>query len=176
MPSIAAVAFAFPVSIGLGMLVVGPRPSRVRLGTGVVVDQLVFHTLFSFFGPAGTGSATLGTGMHTHHGAPTLTLSTPAESLTAAMIVAHLAAAVLAYALLRWGIRAVDRALRAVIMAVLRALDAPRAPVVRPRSPATAVQYVLPPLGGLAQRLELRRGPPHSSFASAFQRAAANAA
>jgi len=38
------------------------------------------------------------------------------------------------------------------------------------------VQYVLPPLGGLAQRLELRRGPPHSSFASAFQRAAANAA
>ncbi len=159
-PSIAAVAIALPVSIGLGMLIVGPRPGRARLAAGVIVDQLVFHTLFSFFGAAGAGSATHSVGAHAHHGTATLELSAAAESLTAPMLLAHAGAAVLAYALLRWGLHSVEAAVRAVVIAVLQALDAPRPLAPTPVSPATARQFVLPRLGGLAQRLELRRGPP----------------
>lgn len=159
-PSTAAVALALPISIALGMLVIGPRPSRVRLAAGVVVDQVVFHTLFSFFGAAGAGSATHSSGAHAHHSAATLELSAAAESMSALMVIAHVGAAVVAYALLRWGIHSIESALRAIVVAVMQALDAPRPLAPQLDSPAAVRQFVLPPLGGLTQRLELRRGPP----------------
>lgn len=168
-PSTAALATALVVSGLVGMLVIGARPSSPRLLMGVAIDQAIFHSLFSFFA-AGAAGATNSTGAHAAHTAtPLLTtplalatpLSTAHHAASWPMALNHVAAGVVAFLLLRFGIDAISRAVRSLALRVAALLrDAPAA-VVLPRKPRLApAALALPPLGGILDRLELRRGPP----------------
>jgi hypothetical protein len=152
-PSTAALATALVVSGLVGMFVIGARPSSPRILIGVAIDQAIFHSLFSFFAGAAAGTAAVGTaGAHAAHSAP-LSLASPA--------VATHGGASLPMALTHVAAGAVARVVRSLALRVATLLrDAPAA-VPLPRTPRLAsAALVLPRLGGILQRLELRRGPP----------------
>ncbi|MER3388958.1 MAG: hypothetical protein RJQ01_02890 [Microcella sp.] len=164
-PSIAALATALVTSGLVGMLVIGARPSSPRILIGVAIDQAIFHSLFSFFAAAGASGTALGVvGSHAAHGAP-LSLVAPAtaahHTASGPMVFTHIAAGAAAFLLVRFGLGALARALRTLALRVAAALrDAP-AVVPLPRAPRFApAAPIVPPLGGILERLELRRGPP----------------
>ena len=122
-PSVVAVAGALLVSMVLGMVVVGQRLTRARVAAGVVLDQLVFHSLFSFFGASGAITVATAGDHHSGHGMLDLTIAASPAASTAAMVVSHLGAAVIAYALLRRGVVALASIVSALSIALLRALE-----------------------------------------------------
>lgn len=165
-PSTAALATALVASGLVGMIVIGARPSSSRILIGVAIDQAIFHSLFSFFaaGSAAGAAAASPVGAHAAHTAPlALTIPTVAAHHTATlpMALTHVAAGVVAFLLVRFGIDAIARVARSLALRVAALLrDAPAA-VPLPRAPRLApAALALPPLGGILQRLELRRGPP----------------
>lgn len=114
-PHAVVIMLAMAVSIPLCTALSGVRLSRSRLVAAVLSSQMVLHGLFEFF-PARQAATRL-TGSeepsaHAHHG-PEAPLSLPADPQAhlhaglsepeAAMIAAHLAAALLTYGLLRRG-------------------------------------------------------------------------
>ena len=160
-PSVVAIAGALLVSMVLGMVVVGRRLTRARVAAGVVLDQLVFHSLFSFFGASGASTVATAGGHHSGHGMLELTIATSPAASTAAMVVSHLGAAVIAYAMLRRGVVALASIVSSLSIALLRALEptlalaAPPAPL-RLRARRHHVAHTFDAL----VRLPDRRGPP----------------
>lgn len=165
-PSIVAIIAALVLSGGFGMLVVGRRLGRRRTAAGVALDQVMFHAMFAFFGansPAVAHDAAHSASAHDH--ARPLGLSVDASVAAAApamaMIAGHLAAAVVAYALIRVGVTAVAGCLAALLAALARALQGDVAPgvptvgrlVARGQHPAIL-------RGTDAVRIPDRRGPP----------------
>lgn len=165
-PSIVAIIAALVLSGGFGMLVVGRRLGRRRTAAGVALDQVMFHAMFAFFGassPVAAHDAAHSAPPHAH----TLPLglsgdaSVAAAAPTMAMIAGHVAAAIVAYALIRVGVAAVAACLAALLAALVRVLQGDRAPgvpmvgrlVARGQHPA-----ILP--GTDAVRIPDRRGPP----------------
>jgi len=169
-PSTAALATALVTSGLVGMLVIGARPSSPRILIGVAIDQAIFHSLFSFFAGAAAGSAAVGTaGAHAAHTAPLAPASlavAPHGAASLPMALTHVAAGAVAFLLVRFGLDAIARVVRSLALRVAALLrDAPAA-VPLPRTPRLApAALALPPLGGILQRLKLRRGPP--AFAAA---------
>lgn len=165
-PSIVAIVAALVLSGGFGMLVVGRRLGRRRTAAGVALDQVMFHAMFAFFGassPAVAHDAAQSAASHTHALPLSLSVdaSVAAAAPTMAMIAGHLAAAVVAYALIRVGVGAVAACLAALLTALARVLQvdvAPGAPTVgrlvaRGQHPAVL-------RGTDAVRIPDRRGPP----------------
>ncbi len=165
-PSIVAIVAALVLSGGFGMLVVGRRLGRRRTAAGVALDQVMFHAMFAFFGassPVVAHDAAHSAPTHAH--ALPLSLgvdaSVAAAAPTVAMIAGHVAAAIVAYALIRVGVAAVAGCLAALLAALARALEtavAPRVPTVgrlvaRGQHPSLL-------RGTDAVRIPDRRGPP----------------
>ena len=166
-PSLVAVALALVVSGSLGMLVVSTRLTRTRTAVAVVLDQLVFHTLFAFFGASGAGTgSTLSTGsaggLHGGHSNMSLTISDAASaSPAAAMIASHLGAAVIAYALLRRGITAITAILVALSTSFARAFAGPATLIPLPVAQRVrAAGELQAPVASEPTRLAAPRGPP----------------
>jgi hypothetical protein len=163
-PSIPAIAVALLLSLALGTLAVGPRLTRGRTAVGVLIDQLVFHSVFAFFGSASVAASAVaphGGHDHAHPAAITGLLAAPdAAAPDALMAASHVAAAALAYGMLRLGVRAVETVLRALGRAVARALDLPVAvaPLSLPRLLAHGAASFALLRGQL--RLPDGRGPP----------------
>lgn len=163
-PSIVAIGAALLLSGGLGMLVVGRRLSRRRTAVGVALDQLMFHGMFAFFGASSPVAAhDVAHSAHAH--AVPLPLgvdaSAAAAAPTLAMVAGHLAAAVVAYALIRVGVAAVAACLAALLATLARAVQG----VVAPRVPTVARlvargQHPAILRGTDAVRIPDRRGPP----------------
>ncbi|MCA1943344.1 MAG: hypothetical protein LDL15_07025, partial [Yonghaparkia sp.] len=59
-PSVPALVVALLLSLGLGMLAVGRRLTRGRTAVGVLIDQVVFHSVFAFFGTASVAASVVG--------------------------------------------------------------------------------------------------------------------
>jgi hypothetical protein len=77
------------------------------------------------------------------------------------MTLHHVAAAALAFLLLRYGLDALARALTTLALRVRSIVeDAPAPDPVAPPPRVAPAPAALPPLAGILQRLELRRGPP----------------
>lgn len=160
-PSIVAIALALLIAGGIGMGVVGTRPSRVRVALGVALDQAVFHSLFAFFG-ASTAAGAHAADAHAAHGAPVLDAVVAATAApTLAMIVTHLGAALLAYGMLRRGMSAIDAVAAALVTALARVLAPTVALPARPATPhVSPVLDARPVLAAEPARLPDRRGPP----------------
>lgn len=161
-PSAPAVAVALMLSLALGTVVVGPRLSRGRTAVGVLTDQVVFHSVFAFFGSASVGGLAPVGHAHTHDSAPFIASIAPgvASAPSAVMIASHIAAAVVAYGMLRSGVRAVEKVVRAVARAVSRALHLPGPTAVPALPPQTISTFVVDRLRGAHLRLPESRGPP----------------
>ncbi|UYN84637.1 MAG: hypothetical protein KIT89_05560 [Microcella sp.] len=160
-PSIVAVAGALLVSVPLGMIVVGRRLTRARVAAGVALDQVVFHALFSFFGASGASTVASAGGHHGGHGMLEITLGASTTASTAAMVVSHLGAAVIAYAMLRHAVAALASIVAALGVALLRALEPeltlpPAPPPLRLRAHGHHAAHSFDAL----VRLPDRRGPP----------------
>lgn len=166
-PSIVAVALALLASVAIGMLVVGPRLTRRRAAAGVLLDQAVFHALFAFFGPASIDAAA-SHGAHGIHGIPALGLVDAAVSAPvaaaplASMIVGHLAAAAVAYGLLRRGMRALEAIAGALATALSRLLEPAAATPAPLSSPLRLIPTRVAALTAATTLVLLpdRRGPP----------------
>lgn len=122
-PSVVAVAGALMISLPLGMIVVGRRLTRARVAVGVALDQVVFHTLFSFFGASSASTVTTAGGHHGGHGMLEVTLATSPTASTTLMVVSHLGAALIAYGMLRHGVAALASIVAALSIALRRALE-----------------------------------------------------
>ncbi|MDX2026616.1 hypothetical protein [Microcella sp.] len=165
-PSLVAITAALLLSGGFGMLIVGRRLSRRRTAAGVVLDQVMFHGMFAFFGasaPASTPDLTHSTTAHAHD--PLLGFAVDASVATvapaAAMIAGHLAAAIVAYALLRTGLTAVAACLAALVAALARVVEGYLAPAVPTVARLVARGQHPEALRGTdALRIPDRRGPP----------------
>jgi len=164
-PSVAALATALVTSGLVGMLVIGARPSSPRILLGVAIDQAIFHSLFSFFAAAAPSPSAVGVaGLHAAHAAP-VALGTPVVSAhhgaSWPMTLSHIAAGAVAFLLLRFGLDSLARALRSLALRLIALLQDALAAAPLPRTPRLApTALALPPLGGILQRFELRRGPP----------------
>ncbi|MBO9626681.1 MAG: hypothetical protein J7484_09935 [Microbacterium sp.] len=97
-------------------LLIGARASRFRVALTVLLSQAVFHLVFQALG-APTGGSVVMTG-HEHH-LPVLGPLTAAALPDAAMLLGHVAAAVVT-TLLVWHGEATARAIAGWVVAVLR--------------------------------------------------------
>ncbi|MFM2353108.1 MAG: hypothetical protein RLZZ608_514 [Actinomycetota bacterium] len=170
-PSVVALVAALVLSGGFGMLVVGRRLSRGRTAAGVALDQVMFHGMFAFFGastPTSMPDLAHSTTAHAHD--PLLGFAVDASVATAApavaMIAGHLAAAIVAYALLRTGVTAVATCLAALVAALARIVEGYLAPAVPTVGRLVARGQHPEALRGTdAVRIPDRRGPPLEAVA-----------
>jgi hypothetical protein len=106
-PPLVAVILAFAFSSVACVALASARMSRARLAASVAISQLLYHGLFSLFGPAGTPTGTVTAG---HHGTITFTPGATETAMSTAgdqwMLVAHVVAALLTFAMLVKGERA----------------------------------------------------------------------
>jgi len=160
--SMATLALALVVSGAVGMLVVGPRLTRTRTAAGVILDQLVFHTLFAFFGASGASATDSNGGHSVDHGMLALTVSDAAtNSPVDAMIVSHIGAALIAYAMLRRGATAITSILIALTTEATRALAEPPVLTLLPvPQRLRAVGHPVEAICNARTILPPRRGPP----------------
>jgi hypothetical protein len=149
-PPVAAIALALAFSSIACVLLTARQFSRRRLAASVAISQLVYHGLFSLFGTAGSAPGAVITG---HHGSlafaplasgPTLAGSTGALSSQALfsqalssdlwMLVAHLGAAVLTFALVVRGENALSAVRRVadLVVAALSRWQVPQVPDLLP--------------------------------------------
>jgi len=163
-PPLVALALALAFSSVACVLLAAVRLSRWRLAVSVAVSQLLYHGLFSVFGPAATATGTFTSG---HHGSVVFTPGA-AEQLTFTtadqwMLAAHFVAAVLTFMMLVQGERTLlaIRALRGLVLTTL-AWRLPLDPVALPsgsRLPTTQRTAPRQPNFPLTSSLT-RRGPP----------------
>jgi hypothetical protein len=167
-PSVAALTLALFVSGGVGMLIVGTRLTRGRTGVGVILDQFVFHTLFTFFGTSNAGAAKPQNALSAfephggNHGIFVLiTPDATMNSSSAAMIASHIGAALVAYAMLRRGVAAIRSISAALAIAVSRAFKPVPVAIGLPGSRSTCAVRRLPiAVCNSRDVLPPRRGPP----------------
>ncbi|BAU32927.1 hypothetical protein EV140_2469 [Microcella alkaliphila] len=162
-----ALVAALLVGVPLGMLVIGRRLTAGRAAAGVLIDQAIFHGLFSFFGHAGSPTPS---GGHAHHGVAGIAIDAPpaiAALSAAPMLASHAGAAVVAFATLMYGRAAIVRALASVAHSILIVFGATpialAAPSTRPAHPAAAHR---PAPSAVAVAVHPRRGPPTSLVTS----------
>lgn len=103
-----ALAFSSVICAVLGAAgLAAARLSHLRLAASVAISQLLYHGLFSLFGVAGAPAGVMSSG---HHGTVTFVPGATVPITVAAadqwMLVAHLGAAVLTFAMLVRGERA----------------------------------------------------------------------
>lgn len=162
-PSLVAILGALTASTAVGMLVIGPRLTHTRIVAGVIVDQLLFHALFAFFGTqaAATSSGSVHGDHANGHGMLDLAVGLSVPVSATAMLMSHLGAAVVAYGMLRFGTVAIAGAVRAVALLVRAAWVVPSisGPRIIPRRLRAHGQRVLPRSFTLIL-LPDRRGPP----------------
>ncbi len=154
---LAVALLAWPVAV----LLVGRRPSLVRIGTAVAAAQALLHVAFAAVGSADPrAAAPAAHGGHLSHGAGLMAGAWDVPAVVhadPAMLAAHALAAVLTAALLARG----EAVLRAVLRGIRRLLDR-RAPALpSPTRPPTRTV----PMPRLAASVVLlsplsRRGPP----------------
>jgi len=158
-----ALVSALLIGVPLGMLVIGRRLSAGRAAAGVVIDQAIFHGLFSFFGHAGSHAPSLG---HAHHGVAGVAIDAPGAvvALSAApMVASHAGAAVVAFATLMCGRAAIERALASVARSIRVAFGATPTAVAAPSAcPAHPAAANRPAPSAVAVADHPRRGPPPS--------------
>lgn len=161
LPSIATLAIALLLSVAVGILAIGPRLTRARTAVGVLADQLLFHSVFAFFGPASAMGGPIAAHDHAHSAGTMLSAGAPAAVAmpVAAMAASHLGAALLAYGMLRSGIRAVETVLRALARAVARALRRPHR-IAFPTLPRPVAVTLVARVRAVQLRLPDGRGPP----------------
>lgn len=160
-PSVAAVGLALMLSVAIGMVAIGPRLTRTRTAIGVVTDQVVFHSVFAFFGPASVMVTHDAAHPHAHAATSLVGVVLPSAGAApvAVMVASHLGAALVAYGMLRSGIRAIESVLRAVTRAVTRALRLPDGTTL-PALPRAIATSLVAPLRSAQLRLPEGRGPP----------------
>lgn len=133
-PPLVAMVLALAFSSVACVLLAGVRLSRARLAASIAVSQLLYHGLFSLFGPAATATGTVTSG---HHGTIVFTPGiTPQATFSESdqwMLLAHLVAAALTFAMLVQG----ERALLAIgtlrhLLRLALAWRLPRGPVALP--------------------------------------------
>lgn len=157
-PSLLFCALVAIAATPAAMLVAGPRASAGRTVAAVLVAQTAFHVAFSMIGDLGRWDAAQGA--HAHHAGMVLSAFTtaPAPAMSAGMLAAHAAAAVVSAAIVRRGERtvvAVWRWVRANLLRPLRLVpSAPRPTVLRARRD----RFVLRVHAAIATLR--RRGPP----------------
>lgn len=161
-----------PVSVFISLPVVGTRVSSWRIATTVLVDQTVFHVLFSLFGHPGGAEVSGGAGAHAGHlgmGEPLVitagerlaTASTPLPE----MVAGHLLAATVAFALLRGGWQLILRTLVRGASILFQRLRAAEQPVVAPSLPGIRPDAAAVALSSLVLRhVVSRRGPPRAAL------------
>src|SRR5690606_1991210 len=163
-PPIVAMVLALAFSSVACVLLAGVRLSRTRLAVSVAVSQLLYHGLFSLFGPAATATGTVTSG---HHGTivftPGITEQVGFSAADQWMLIAHVAAAALTFATLVKGERALlaISALRLMVLATL-AWRLPLNPVALPAGNRFPTAQRTAPLRRrlmLASLLTLRRPP-----------------
>jgi hypothetical protein len=163
-PSIVALVSALAVSTGIGMIVIGARLTRARAAVGVVVDQVAFHALFSFFGPiSGTDALAVHSSAHAEHTMSPLPAVADAAAATSSdpMLLTHLGAATAAYLLLRRGLAAIAAIIVALETALSRIFDTPHVAHPVAAAPIVSPHDEIRPLSALAHhRVPDRRGPP----------------
>lgn len=134
-PPLVAMVLALAFSSVACVLLASVRLSRTRLAASVAVSQLLYHGLFSLFGPAATATGTVVTSGH--HGtivfAPGITEQVSFSAADQWMLVAHIAAAALTFVMLVQGERALlaISALRLMVLSTL-AWRLPLNPVALP--------------------------------------------
>lgn len=102
-PPVAAIALALAFSSVACVFLAAARLSRFRLAVSVAVSQLLYHGLFSLFGPA---TATTGVVSSSHHGTIVfgpVAANSAAVAADSWMLAAHAAAAVATFAILLRG-------------------------------------------------------------------------
>ena len=163
-PSVVALISALAVSTGIGMIVIGARLTRTRAAAGVIIDQVAFHALFSFFGPiSGSDALAPHSSLHADHTMSALPAVSDAATATSSdpMLLTHLGAAAAAYVLMYRGMAAVTMMIAALETALARIVEA-----LLVAHPVTVPPIVSPhderrPLSALAHhRVPDRRGPP----------------
>lgn len=162
-PPLVAIVLALAFSSVACVLLAAVRLSRWRLAVSVVVSQLLYHGLFSLFGPAARATGTFTAG---HHGTvvfmPGVTEHVVLTASDHWMLAAHVVAAALTFAMLAQGERVLLAigALRHLVLTTLAWL-LPVSPVAFPagrRLPTTQRTTALRRLI-LTSSLTLR-GPP----------------
>jgi hypothetical protein len=108
-PPMVAIALALAFSSVACVLLAAAQLSRARLAASVSVSQLLYHGLFSLFGTAGQPSGVITSG---HHGvtaiSPGISDGVTVVAADPWMLIAHAAAAVLTFAILLQGERALS--------------------------------------------------------------------
>jgi len=169
-PPVVAMVLALAFSSVACVLLAAMRLSRWRLAASVGISQLLYHGLFSLFGPAATA-----TGMFTsgHHGSivftPGLAEQVVLSSSDQWMLVAHFAAAALTFGMLVQGERALlaIAALRRMVLATV-AWRLPLHPVALPSGSRFPTAQRTTPLRRhliLTSSLTLRGPPPLTRIA-----------
>lgn len=159
----ATIALGFTILFGglAGMLLAGRPLGRVRLALTVGIAQLLFHGLFTLFGPAG-GDARVVEAHGAHHGSYVFIAGTPDAAAPTDMSLMHLVAALASFGLIRHGIRVLTRlaALAELVMAPLRrAASLLALPIARLSRPVVAALTWRPTtIAFLSGSIE--RGPP----------------
>jgi hypothetical protein len=133
-PPLAAMALALAFSSVICVFLAAARLSRVRLAVSVAISQLLYHGLFSVFGVAGASGGVVSTG---HHGTVAFTPGVDVASTVPAtdqwMLVAHVAAAVVTFAMLVRGEHALlALGALAVLLVTALAWRLPPTPVTLP--------------------------------------------
>ena len=159
-PGVLAIALSMAFSVILCIAVAGRRLTLARTTVAVAAAQFALHTLYSVQG--GATARTVDEAGHHHQAAFVPAESSAPVAVDVAMLLAHLCAAAITVAAIRYGDRAVRLVVRLARLAassLLRALPQPAIPVLaRPR----------PTIGRPARRLTgvqvlsamRHRGPP----------------
>lgn len=138
-------------------LLIGVRPSRIRTAVTVLFAQAAFHVVFQVLGaPTADGAPAAGT--HAHHLDLTQLATAPAAPTpSAAMLGAHIVAAVLTMFLL-WHGESLLRAVSDWVLAFLRSIA-----ILTPpdhRRPSRLVSTLVPLTDAALTGAVSRRGPP----------------
>lgn len=169
-PTGVVLALALPLSVFVSLPVIGPRVSSWRIAVAVLVDQTLFHVLFSLFGHATFGLAPSGAGAHAGHTGMTDPLIFTTGGLATAtvplpeMVLGHLLAATISFSLLRGGWQLILAAIARGASSLLAPLRLPEPPAPRPPAPARAPEAAPVALRQLVLRHAVsRRGPPRAA-------------
>lgn len=158
-----ALVTALLIGVPLGMLVVGRRLTVGRAAAGVVIDQAIFHGLFSFFGHAGSHTPSVG---HAHHGVAGIGIDAPPAIgvvSAAPMVASHAGAAIIAFATLMYGRAAIERALASLAHSIRVVFGAtPTAVAATSARPAHPAAVERPAPSAVVVAVHPRRGPPNS--------------
>lgn len=144
--------------VPLAAVLIGPRVSRLRSASTVLVGQGLFHLTFQLLG-APTQSAAASAPAHAHHvDLAALGPAVIASAPSTVMLIAHVIAAIATVALL-WHGESLVRLIANWVRAAALRIAAPALPVrTRPRATPSLVVLLV---DAALRAAPSRRGPPH---------------